>query len=105
MEAKPLEGEGQDERKCRRHVAPLREGLTDPIAEAGSLGHAAPQIGEADSADQCFVVTEDEQVVGLVGPPVLGISGYSGTEARPTQRVDGPAWLPRCEKISRTAAQ
>ena len=105
MEAKPLEGEAQDERKCRRHEAPLSEGLTDPIAEAGSLGHAAPQIGEADSADQCFVLGEDEQVVGLVGPPVFGIAGHPGTEARPTQRVDGPAWLSWREKISGTAAQ
>src|SRR6516162_1751435 len=105
MQAKPLEREGQHERKCRRHIAALREGLTDPIAEAGSLGHAAPEIGEADSADQCFVQREDEQIVGLVGPPVFGIAGHSGTEARPAQRVDGPTWLPRYEKITGTAAQ
>src|SRR6516164_11645659 len=105
MEAKPLEGEGEDERKCRSHIALLCKGLADPVAEVGSLGHAAAQIGEADSADQDFVVGENEQVVGLVGPPVFGIAGHSSTEARPTQRVDGPAWLPRYEKISGTAAQ
>src|SRR5215472_4385610 len=52
MKAKPLEGEGEDERECCGHVAPLRKGLADPIAETGSLRHAASQIGETDSADQ-----------------------------------------------------
>ena len=51
MEAKPLEGKSEDERKCRGHVALLREGFADPIAEVGRLGHATPQIRQANSAD------------------------------------------------------
>src|SRR6516225_540549 len=75
MQAEPLKGEGEDERERRGHVASPRERLADPIAEARRLGNAAPQIGQPHSADQRFVVAENEQVVGLVGPPVFGIAG------------------------------
>jgi hypothetical protein len=51
MEAKSLEGKGEDKRKRRSHVALLREGFADPIAEIGRLGHATAQIGQADSAN------------------------------------------------------
>src|SRR5262249_27726745 len=73
--------------------------------EARRLGDAAPQIGQPHSADQRFVMAENEQVVGLVGPPVFGIAGYSRPEARPTERVGRPARFPRYQKSPGAAAQ
>src|SRR5215831_21394167 len=56
MQAQPVKGEVEYERQRRGHVALPRKGLADPITEARGLGDAAPQIGQADAADQGLVM-------------------------------------------------
>src|SRR6516225_9923613 len=80
MQAEPVEGKVEDERKCCRHIPLPSEGLADPITEARRLGNAAPQIGQADPADQRFVRSEDEKIIRLVGAPVLGVAGHPGAK-------------------------
>ena len=56
VQAQPVEGEIEDQRQRRGHIALAGERLADPVAEARRLGDAAPHIGQADAADQRLVV-------------------------------------------------
>ena len=56
MQPQPVEGEVEHQRQRRGHISLPREGLADPVAEARGLGDAAPQVGQADAADQRLVV-------------------------------------------------
>src|SRR5215469_16103286 len=94
MQPEALEGKINDERQSRCHVALPRIRLADPIAKARRLGNAATDIRQADAANQGFVKGKDEKIVGLVGAPVLDVTGHPRTKIRAAQRIGGPAWLP-----------
>ena len=44
---------------------------------------------------------EDEEIVALVGAPILGVAGEAGAEIGAAQRVGRPARLPRRQEIAR----
>src|SRR6202022_3115309 len=50
---------------------------------------------------QRLVAAEDEEIVALIGAPILGVAGDSGAKAGPAQRVGRPARLPRRQKVAR----
>src|SRR5690348_16314209 len=75
VELQALKGEAQDELKARRHVAPARITLADPIAEAAGLGDAAAHVAETDAAHQRIVLeAKHQEAITLVGAPIGGIA-------------------------------
>src|SRR6266851_1997512 len=77
------EGEGQDRLDRRRHMTAAHEGLAHPIAETAGLGDAAPHARERQPADQhVILLAEDEEGVGLVRAPILGIALETAAERR-----------------------
>src|SRR5713101_2630637 len=105
VQAEPIESELEDQRQRSRHITLPRKGLPNPITEAGRFGDPALEIGQADPANQRVVMGEDEEIVGLVGAPILGIAAYPGAETRAAERIGRPVRLPWHEKISRTCTQ
>src|SRR5215469_5162424 len=105
VQTEPLERKIDNERQSRRHIALPRMGLTDPITETRSFGNAAADIRQPDAADQGLVWREDEETVGLVCPPILGVTGHPRAKARAAQRIRRPARLPRRQEVSRTGSQ
>src|SRR5437764_14476188 len=105
MQPETLESKVDDERQRRRHVALACKRLADPVAQARRLRNAAPNIRQAYAADQGLVMAEDEEIVGLVGAPIFGITRNSPSKIRSAQCVGRPARLPGREKIPRARAQ
>src|SRR5712671_2879275 len=105
VQAQPVESELEDQRQRGRHVTLPRKVLAAPITEAGRFGDPAPEIGQADPADERIVVGKDEEIVGLVGAPILGIAAHPGAETRAAESVGRPVRLPTREKISGACAQ
>src|SRR5579862_5851669 len=77
-----------------------------PIAETAGLGHAAADIGERQSADECAVrVAKDQECVALVGTDVLTVAPDAAPERASGQIVGRPGRLPRGEKIATGLSQ
>src|ERR1700674_4723945 len=105
MQAQPVEREPEDQRQRGRHITLPCKGLADPITKAGRFGDPASEIGETDPADERIVMGEDEEIVGLVGAPILGIATYPGAETRAAECIGRPVWLPWRKKISGACTQ
>ena len=85
----PRRGAGGARSKAKRedqpqpfaHVALAGMRLADPIAEAGGLGDAAADIGEADAAQERVVVAAEEQeAVALVAAPIERVAREAAAE-------------------------
>ena len=71
MKAQLAEGEVQGQPGRFAHVAAAGVDFTDPIAQRGGLGDAAPDIAEADAADNPVGPPLDRQeAVRLVVAPL-----------------------------------
>src|SRR5581483_1999668 len=106
MELQALKGEAQYELEARRHVAPARVTLADPIAEAAGLGDAAAHVAEANAADQRIVLeAEHQETVALVGAPIGGVALEAAAKGAARQRIRRPARLPRRKEAPRFAAE
>src|SRR6266404_3473136 len=105
VQAEPIESELEDQRQRGRHITLPCKGLADPITKAGCFGDPAPEIGQADPADERIVMGEDEEIVGLVGAPILSIAAYPGAETGAAECIGWSVRLPWREKISRACAQ
>src|SRR5262245_35869957 len=66
---------------CCSHIASAGEGLANPIPDTARLSHAAPNIGDGQSAHHGIILGAEDQVgVGQIAALILSVSLESSTK-------------------------